>query len=202
MTRAVFRGKYTKLDRNNPRGLGMCDYSGLTVRHADLCKQYEYRGRGLVWTGLWVYKKFLDKPNPQNLTPIITVDPIPLLHPRPDPFLADTTTPTLNLDVSGNQNVPLTFTQFNNVILNFIGELTGDILVLAPATYNQFYANNLTTGDFTLGMNIYNYNPLAANPTGGFQRPNAPLMIPPANPETQTGPFVVNDTFTLQILSQ
>lgn len=200
MVKAVYRGKYTHLDRKNPRGLGMCDYSGLTVRHADLCKQYEYRGRGLVWTGLWVYKKFLDKPNPQNLTPIITVDPIPLQHPRPDPFLADTTTPTLNLDVSGNSNVYLNFEQFNNVILNFSGVLTGNILVLVPATYNQFLANNLTSGDFTLSLNIYNYDPLSATPIGAI-RILPPLLIPAANPLTQTGPLVSNDSFTLRFLN-
>lgn len=201
--RATYKGKYTKLNRANPQGLGMCDYTGFTVRHADLCKQYEYRGRGLVWTGLWVHKKFLDKPNPQGLTPIITVDPVPLSHPRPDPFLANTTTPTLNLDVTGQQNIYLDYNQFNNVIFNFTGVLNQNIQILVPATFNQFFANNLTQGDFVMSMNIY-----ACTPHFSYQPVPPPgpisvlpaLIIPPADPKTQTGPFISNDSISLTIL--
>lgn len=180
-------GKYTKLDRRNPRGLGVCDYSGFIVRHADLRRQMEYRGRGLVWTGFWVHYKFLDLPNPQNLTPIITMDPVPLKNPRPDPELGNITVPTANIDVSGNDNITLSDDQYDNTILNFIGTLTGNIIVYVPALYNQFYANNLTSGDFTLSLAI----PFRLQP---------PLLISPADPITQTGPFVNNDGINLSIL--
>lgn len=78
------KGKYTKIDRNNPMAVGRCDYSGFLCRHADLIKQMEYRGNSLVWTGFWVNKVFADKPNPQNLTPVLLPDPRPILNPRPD----------------------------------------------------------------------------------------------------------------------
>ncbi len=183
----TYRGKYTKLDRKNPRGLGVCDYSGLIVRHADLRRQMEYRGRGLVWTGFWVHYKFLDLPNPQKLTPIITMDPVPLKNPRPDPELGNIEVPTATIDVSGNENVTLSDEQYNNTILNFIGALTGNIIVYVPALYNQFYANNLTSGNYTLSLAI----PL---------RSQFPLLIPTANAVTQTGPFVNNDGMSLSIL--
>jgi hypothetical protein len=58
-----------------------CDRSGEMFER--LVKQYEYAGDELVWTGLWVGKKYLDKPQEQLRPPIIGDDPKPLLNPRP-----------------------------------------------------------------------------------------------------------------------
>jgi len=44
----------------------------------------EYKGTALVWTGFWVNKVFADKPNPQNLVPVLLPDPYPIYSPRPD----------------------------------------------------------------------------------------------------------------------
>lgn len=181
-------GKYTKQNRRNPRGLGVCDYSGLMVRHADMIRQLEYRGTGKVWTGYWVNPKFADVPNPQNLIPLIRLDPIPLDHARPDPEVYDVTVPTLNLDVSGSSNITLTNTQFDNTVFNFTGDLTQDIIVYVPATFNEFYANNLTTGNYTLSMQLVD------------QYSTPPLLIPIANEMTQVGPFVLNDSLKLTII--
>ena len=78
------RGKYTKINKNNPLAVGRCDYSGFLCRRIDLKRQMEYRGKALAWTGYWVYKKFLDDPNPQNMPPVQFPDPIPVPNPRPD----------------------------------------------------------------------------------------------------------------------
>lgn len=78
-------GKYTKFRKNNPRAYGLCDYSGMDVRHMDMVRQMEYRGSGLVWTGFMVNPRFADEPNPQNLSPLIRLDPVPVKDPRPDP---------------------------------------------------------------------------------------------------------------------
>jgi hypothetical protein len=51
--------------------------------HKDLRKQYEYYGNGLRYTGWMVHKKFLDKPNPQNLIPPFFADPEPVPDARP-----------------------------------------------------------------------------------------------------------------------
>jgi hypothetical protein len=181
------KGKYTKMNRRKPRGLGTCDYSGLIMRHADMIKQNQFRGNGLVWTGFWVNPKFADKPNPQELVPIIRLDPIPLQHARPDPTVYDTTITTLNLDVSGGSNITLSNEQFNNMVLNFSGILTNNIVIYFNDIYNQFYANNLTTGGYTLGMQVVG-------------RSNPPLIIPPADPITRTGPQVVNNLVELQFV--
>jgi hypothetical protein len=185
-------GKYTHMRKNDPRGIALCDYSGLMVRHADLIRQMEYRGTGLVWTGFLVYKKFADKPNAQNLTPLIKLDPVPLPNSRPDSEVdAQTTiassTGALTLDVSGNANVILTEDQFDNGSLTFTGALTGDIIIQFPNTFNQFYANNLTTGDYTLGMQ-------------SLGNLNFVLTIPAADSVSLLGPMVVNTTTNLQFV--
>lgn len=77
-------GKYTKMDKKSPRAIGRCDYSGMMCRHSALIRQMEYRGTGLVWTGYMVNPKFSDKPNAQNLTPLIKLDPVPITNARPD----------------------------------------------------------------------------------------------------------------------
>lgn len=154
--------------------------------------QNEYMGMGLVSTGKLVNPKFLDKPNPQNLTPRIKLDPVPITSARPDNQIdAQNTLATsvgvLTLDVSGNANITLTPEQFDNGEFNFTGELTGNITLFVPNTYNQFYANNLTTGWFTLSMQI----------TGNA---SPALLIPAASPVTLRGPTVVNTFNNLQFV--
>lgn len=178
--------------KNNPRGIARCDYSGLMTRHSDLVRQMQYRGTGLVWTGYFVNPKFADKPNAQDLIPLIRLDPVPLNDSRPDSVIdAQTTIATstgaISIDVNGSANVTLTNSQFDNGSIAFTGVLTGNIIVFVPATYNQFYANNLTTGAFTLGMQI-------------IGNPNFTLNIPTADPTTLLGPQVVNTSLNLQIV--
>lgn len=185
-------GKYTKMNMRDPRGIARCDYSGLMVRHADLKKQMQYRGRGLIWTGFMVAPQFEDIPNAQELIPLIKLDPVPLQSPRPDsqvdaqPTIASSTG-EIDIDVSGNSNITLTEEQFDNGIINFTGILTGDIRVILPASYNQFFANNLTTGGFLLGLQL-------------IGNTNVTLNIPLADPITLQGPMVVNTSLNIQIV--
>lgn len=185
-------GKYTKMSNSSPRAIARCDYSGLMVRHSDLSRQMQYAGSGLVWTGYYVYKKFLDTPNAQQLAPRVKLDPVPITDARPDTeVLAQNTLSSsvgvLTLDVGGSSNITLDNDQFNNGEFNFTGVLTGNIVIYVPNTYNQFFANNLTTGGFTLGMQIIgNVSP--------------PLIIPEASPTTRRGPTVVNTFVNLQFV--
>ena len=185
-------GKYTKMNMRDPKGIARCDYSGLMVRHADLKKQMQYRGTGLVWTGLMVAPQFEDTPNAQDLIPLIKLDPVPLKNPRTDSQVdaqktIASSTGEISIDVSGGSNITLTEEQFNNGIINFNGILTDNIVVILPASYNQFYANNLTSGGFLMGFQ------LSGNP-------NFTLNISPADPVTLRGPMVVNTSLNLQIV--
>lgn len=180
------------MSMRDPRGIARCDYSGLMVRHADLKRQYQYRGRGLVWTGLLVAPQFEDVPNAQDLIPLIRLDPVPLENPRPDSqvdaqLTIQASTGEISIDVSVALNRTLTEAQFDNGIINFTGILTENIIVILPATYNQFYANNITTGGFTLGLQLVGNS-------------NFTLTIPQADPITKQGPMVVNTSLNIQIV--
>jgi hypothetical protein len=94
------KGKFVRIDPSNPDAVARCDRSGQLCNYNDLVKQYEYRGSGLVWTGLYVNKYFLDKPNPQGMNPLIKRDPVSLEHPRPWQTLQDTP-----IEIEGKLNV-------------------------------------------------------------------------------------------------
>jgi len=185
-------GKYTKMRLKDPRGIARCDYSGLMVRHADLKKQMQYRGIGLVWTGLMVAPQFEDLPNAQELIPLIKLDPVPLNNPRPDSQIdaqptIGSSTGEISIDVSISDNRSLTLSQFDNGIINFIGDLIERIIIILPASYNQFYANNKTNGGFDIGLQI-------------IGNPNFTLNVSPVNSINGQGPMVVNTSLNLQIV--
>lgn len=102
------KGRWVKINSRNPDAVARCDRSGLLCNYKDLVKQYDYRGTGLIWTGLYVNKYFLDKPNPQNMNPVIKPDPVPVEHPRPW-YVSSNTLPL------GNN--PLTTTMNSNVVI-------------------------------------------------------------------------------------
>ncbi len=84
-----WKGKYVTIDPDHPNALGDCDDSGFTFNHKDLCKQMEWRGNSLVWTGFLVGKPYLDEPNEQNRPPKGGTDPKPIINPRPPAYYLD-----------------------------------------------------------------------------------------------------------------
>lgn len=76
------RGRYYKVDINNPQAKGICDRSGFAFNHSDLIRQMEWRGESLEWTGLTVGRPFLDMPNEQFRTPEVGPDSIPVEFPK------------------------------------------------------------------------------------------------------------------------
>lgn len=77
------KGKYVRVDAENPEAVGLCDYSGLLFNRSDLLKQMEWRGNSLQWTGFYVGRPYVDVPNEQNRPPILPPDPVPIKDPRP-----------------------------------------------------------------------------------------------------------------------
>ena len=149
-------GKYTKMNMKDPRGIGTCDYSGLMVQQAQMVDQYVYRGQGLVKTGYRVNPKFYDQPNAQDLTPLIKLDPVPIINARPDSQVDTIQPQILILNVGGSSDVTLTETQFSNINFIFNGSLSGDVIISVPATFNDFFVCDQTTGPYTLSMQIIN----------------------------------------------
>jgi hypothetical protein len=182
------KGKYTKQNLKNPKGLGTCDYSGLIMRHCDMVKQYQYAGNTLVWTGLWVNPVFKDTPNPQDLIPILKLDPVALKHARPDANIYNNETTITTIDVTGLvDSTLLTTSQLEVNVIQFTGTLTDDLIIFIPNIYTEFYANNYTVGNYQLSIQLKN------NPYGG-------LLIPNIS-NGATGPLVSNNTLTLQFIN-
>jgi len=76
------KGKHVQIDPSNPKALGICDYTGFVFNRNDLVRQMEWRGNALVWTGFYVGKPYIDKPNEQLRPPILPPDPVPVKEPR------------------------------------------------------------------------------------------------------------------------
>lgn len=57
---------------------------------------------------------------------------------------------TLSLSVAGSTNVTITPSQAENLIYNFTGVLTGNIVVFFPAQGGAYFIENNTTGAFTV----------------------------------------------------
>lgn len=165
--RADYKGKYTHMRRNNPRAIGLCDYSGFTVAQRMLRPQFEYAGRGLVNTGFLVYQRFLDIPNPQNLIPLLKMDPPPLNNTRPDNQVVNPVIPTLTVNLTGLHQLVLTDADVLNVQFNFTGTVAGAVVVVVPGRFQEAYMNNQTIGAGALYVQLFNNSPsLLALPLG------------------------------------
>ena len=55
-----------------------------------------------------------------------------------------------SIDVAGTGNYTLTGTELNRIAYSFTGALTGNRTVIVPATVQQYWVNNATTGAYTL----------------------------------------------------
>ena len=58
------------------------------------------------------------------------------------------------IDVSGTGDYTLTGTELNRVAYRFTGTLTGNRNIVCPATVQQYWVDNQTTGSFTLTVKV------------------------------------------------
>ena len=58
------------------------------------------------------------------------------------------------IDVSGTGDYTLTGTELNRIAYRFTGTLTGNRNVICPATVQQYWVDNQTTGSFTLDVKV------------------------------------------------
>jgi hypothetical protein len=55
-----------------------------------------------------------------------------------------------SIDVSGTGNYTLSAAELNRIAYNFTGALTGNRIIIVPATVQQYWVSNQTTGAYTL----------------------------------------------------
>jgi hypothetical protein len=77
-----YSGRFTNVRQNNFAPVFICDNSGFPTSLAYQRQQREYGGRSLYDKGFLVNARFMDKPNPQLLTPFIKADPRPVINSR------------------------------------------------------------------------------------------------------------------------
>jgi hypothetical protein len=103
---------HATVDPSNPAAFGTCDRCGFLFNLKDLVPEVQYNGTGLYRTGFLVCERTcFDTPNPQQLSPILPPDPLPVLNPRVEPYYldevdvltSDGTTPI----VTGDDDTPL-----------------------------------------------------------------------------------------------
>lgn len=91
-----YKGKYVRIDPNNPSGLRVCQRSGFVFNVEDTVYQKDWKGDGYIWTGLIVGKPFVDQPQEQNRPPLVKADPYPIKDPRPPiPYIDPENNPVL-----------------------------------------------------------------------------------------------------------
>jgi hypothetical protein len=93
------KGKHVcAIDVDHPNALGICDSTGFVFFRKDMVRQMEWRGDRLAWTGFYVGRPYLDKPNAQLKPPHLKPDPVPVKDPRL-PQGTNETWPTISFPV-------------------------------------------------------------------------------------------------------
>jgi hypothetical protein len=89
------RPKYARVNPSSPAAYGTCDRSGFIGNQQNLRSQVQWRGLRLLDTNLLVLPKFLDTPQRQLGTIILSPDPVPVLNARPENYPIDEIWPRL-----------------------------------------------------------------------------------------------------------
>lgn len=144
------------VDPSNPEAWGVCDRCTKVMPYREMQKQMEYSGDSLIWIGLLVCAKHLDKPQPQNRTRRAIVDPIPIQNPRPDqavPLLISSwvlikaasgaATVTLKSATGFVSGDSVQITMDNNRLLTTTATLAANTLTLATPLTFQASAGNM-----------------------------------------------------------
>ena len=86
------RSGRARVSPTNPQAFGVCDSCGMWYNRCDLRNQVEWRGASLLPLYLYKCNQCYDVPQEQLRAITIPADPIPIIQPRVEPFLADETT--------------------------------------------------------------------------------------------------------------
>lgn len=88
--------KYARVNSRSPQGWATCQKSGFVGQAKDLIEQTEWRGLRVMGTGTLALKKFIDKPQRQLGTLILSPDPVALQNARPEQYPIDEIWPRLD----------------------------------------------------------------------------------------------------------
>lgn len=89
----------------SPRAFAVCDRCGIWTQHHKLRNQVEWRGASLLPTYIFVCPLCWDRPQEQLRAIVVPADPLPIIQPRVEQFLADE---TAYMALTGSTTDPVT----------------------------------------------------------------------------------------------
>lgn len=87
--------KHARTDPSSPRGWGTCDRSGFVGNAENLRDQVQWSGLRLHSLNILVLPQYLDIPQRQLGTIVLSPDPVPLANARPENYPIDEIWPRL-----------------------------------------------------------------------------------------------------------
>ena len=104
-----------------------------------------------------VYKKFADKPNPQDLNPVIPSDYEGPYDCRSDDVICPPPKPILTFNASDGPEITVSQDEFiKNIGFIVEGALTADLVIIVPPVFKSFAITNKATGSFDVYMQLSN----------------------------------------------
>lgn len=76
---------------SNPQAFGVCDRCGIWYNHYKLRWQFDWRGASMMNIRILVCPTCYDTPQQQLRAIVLPADPVPILNPRVEAFIADET---------------------------------------------------------------------------------------------------------------
>jgi hypothetical protein len=76
---------------SNPNAFAVCDRCGIWYNHSSLRWQFDWRGAALMNIRLLVCSTCYDAPQQQLRAIVVPADPVPIMNPRIENFVADET---------------------------------------------------------------------------------------------------------------
>lgn len=80
-----------KTSSRNPQAHAICDRCGFRWNHVNLTWQFEWQGASLANRRILVCRTCYDEPQNQLRAIVIPADPVPIMNPRVESFIADET---------------------------------------------------------------------------------------------------------------
>lgn len=85
------RSGRARTSARNPRAFGVCDRCSLWYNHHNLQWQYDWAGASLINKRILVCDTCYDTPQNQLRAIVLPADPVPIINPRTEPYLWDST---------------------------------------------------------------------------------------------------------------
>lgn len=135
-----------RVSSRNPQAFAICDRCGFLTNHVRLQWQFDWRGASLQNTRLLVCDQCLDAPQQQLRAIVVPADPVPVLNPRTQDYVAasvdqrttsgqNTVDPVTGIPVIGGDT--RTTQNNNNRVTQQTGEAPGGLNIMPGSLLSE-----------------------------------------------------------------